>query len=152
LYSVAWHSLINYLYLALYSNGVFSFKIQDSKAFFNNSSLIYLTFSEAVILNDLPLASFTTNDSLIIANTTSIFGSPVFIERCEVNNLRKPYKKDAVLAMISESLVVKLANGKSLRMTASEKVKYIKDELLKNALESWILKEKTPLEYKAKYR
>lgn len=25
-------------------------------------------------------------------------------------------------------------------------------ELLKNALESWILKEKTPLEYKAKYR
>jgi hypothetical protein len=67
-------------------------------------------------------------------DTVSVFGSPVFIERCEVNNLRKPYKKDAVLAMISESLVLMLANGKSLRMSPNDKVKYIKDELLKNAL------------------
>ena len=67
-------------------------------------------------------------------DSASVFGAPVFIEKCEVNNLRKPYKKDAVMTMVQESLVVRLANEKTLKFTAEEKVKFIKDELLKNAM------------------
>lgn len=69
-------------------------------------------------------------------DTTSIFGSPVFIEKCEVNNLRKPYKKDAVMAMIEESSVLKLPNEKTMKFKPAERVKFIKDELLKSALQS----------------
>lgn len=67
-------------------------------------------------------------------DSTSVFGAPVFIEKCEVNNLRKPYKKDAVMTMVDQSLVVTLANGNTLQFTAEEKVKFIKDELVKNAM------------------
>jgi hypothetical protein len=67
-------------------------------------------------------------------DSKSVFGSPVFIEKCEVNNLRKPYKKSDVITMIDESLVVTMADGKRMKMNPDEKVKFLKDALAKSII------------------
>ncbi len=59
------------------------------------------------------------------SSTTSVFGGAVFLEKCEVDNLRKPYTKKELKLAIEMGLTVQIENEQSVRMIPTEYRDYL---------------------------
>lgn len=76
-------------------------------------------------------------------NKSSVFSEAVFLEKCEVNNLRKPYKQSEVVNMVDQSLTLTDNEGRVKKFTSDEKTGYILQKLY-DYIET---NEKSELEY-----
>jgi hypothetical protein len=74
---------------------------------------------------------------------TSVFAGAVFMEKCQVNNLRKPYKKSEVENLIAQALTFTNVDGQVLKFKPDTKSEF----LIKKFLEKSENDKKSQLEY-----
>lgn len=72
-------------------------------------------------------AKTLSKDVVIVGNPEkkSVFGEAVFIEKCSVNNLRKPFKKVEVENLIKSALTFTTPDGDVLKFTPEEKTQFL---------------------------
>ena len=98
----------------------------------------------------LDLRATTTDKSCVSVGSEgrkSVFGGAVFIERCEVNNLRRPYSHKEMVTILNDSLKLPICTGETttyisaspVEITASlnERLTSYASNLKSNATSSW---------------
>jgi hypothetical protein len=62
------------------------------------------------------------------ADGKSVFSRHTYLEKCEVNVLKKPFKKDELIAILEDSLIIKSENGNQ-KVSATEMQEHLKAKL-----------------------
>jgi hypothetical protein len=83
-----------------------------------------------LVVEDLKLDAVTLQKTITVAGLggNSVFSRHSYLEKCEVNILKKPFKQDELKKLIEDSLIIRNDEGKGIPMTAEElKAKTISD-------------------------
>lgn len=107
-------------------------------------------------VENMDLDAETVDKSAVMVGNPSkksVFAEAVFLEKCRVNNLRKPYKQSEVNNLVSQSLTLTDEKGRVQTMDATEKTGYLLQKMYdhfenneKNAVDSFNMRMKEDIE------
>lgn len=107
-------------------------------------------------VENMDLDAETVDKSAVMVGNpakSSVFSEAVFMEKCRVNNLRKPYKQSEVVNLVSNSLTITDKSGRVKTFTADEKKGFLLQKLYdhmenneKNAVENYNERMKEDIE------